>query len=160
MRQILTEYRIAALSADAIRPPARLFWVRVGAANRGSDMLTRREAKRAKTHELTPERRREHGKNTGEGCTARSWERKTSSKGANLRTWRCWQDRRPRPARCSHSHKTPAMPRACYVILDATSKELKVEFVRVEFQIERATKAIDSGEMPQEYAQMLRADKG
>lgn len=60
-------------------------------------------------------------------------------------------------------------PRACYVILEASEedgqgeeygKHLSVEFIRVPYDIERAARAIEESEMPQEYAGMLRAGKG
>lgn len=56
-------------------------------------------------------------------------------------------------------------PRACYVILEVKGKELKAEFVRVEYDIERAAAAIEATqgqrlEMPREYAQMLREGRG
>ncbi len=51
-------------------------------------------------------------------------------------------------------------PRACYVILEASGPELRVEFRRVPYEIERAAQAIEASEMPHEYAAMLRAGKG
>ncbi len=55
-------------------------------------------------------------------------------------------------------------PRACYVVLEADGKHLKVEFVRVPYDIERAARAIEgtssSDLMPHEYARMLREGKG
>jgi putative phosphoesterase len=55
-------------------------------------------------------------------------------------------------------------PRSCYVILEAHERELRVEFVRVPYDIERAARAIEATTspslMPHEYAQMLREGKG
>lgn len=51
-------------------------------------------------------------------------------------------------------------PRACYVVLQAESDKLSVEFRRVDYDIERAAQAIEASEMPHEYAQMLRDGKG
>jgi predicted phosphodiesterase len=51
-------------------------------------------------------------------------------------------------------------PRACYVILEAIGKELKTQFVRVPYDIERIARAIEEGEMPDEYADMLRKGSG
>jgi predicted phosphodiesterase len=56
-------------------------------------------------------------------------------------------------------------PRACYVVLtskNASSVDggLDVEFVRVHYDVERAAKAIEATEMPDEYAGMLRHGQG
>ena len=51
-------------------------------------------------------------------------------------------------------------PRACYVVLEAEGRELRVTFLRVAYDIERAAQAIEASEMPHEYAAMLRAGKG
>lgn len=51
-------------------------------------------------------------------------------------------------------------PRACYVVLEAAGRDLRVEFVRVAYDIEAAAQAIEASEMPHEYAGMLRAGKG
>jgi predicted phosphodiesterase len=51
-------------------------------------------------------------------------------------------------------------PRACYVIMEANGKDLSVEFVRVPYDIELAAQAIEAGDMPHEYAAMLRAGRG
>lgn len=54
-------------------------------------------------------------------------------------------------------------PRGCYVILHIDSKtsvgnneSLKVEFIRVEYDIEKAAKAVEDSPLPNEYADMLR----
>ena len=54
-------------------------------------------------------------------------------------------------------------PSACYVILEITSKtnmqapdSLKVEFIRVPYDVERVANAIESGPLPDVYADMLR----
>ncbi len=51
-------------------------------------------------------------------------------------------------------------PRACYAILEAEGKDLKVEFVRVAYDVERIASAIEFSEMPAEYAGMLRTASG
>lgn len=54
-------------------------------------------------------------------------------------------------------------PRSCYVILHMDSKtsvanneSLKVEFRRVEYNVEKAAKAIENSLLPNEYGEMLR----
>ncbi|MBE7470939.1 MAG: YfcE family phosphodiesterase [Anaerolineae bacterium] len=51
-------------------------------------------------------------------------------------------------------------PRAGYVVLQASGRELEVNFMRVAYDIERAAQAIEASTMPHEYAQMLRTGKG
>jgi diadenosine tetraphosphatase ApaH/serine/threonine PP2A family protein phosphatase len=51
-------------------------------------------------------------------------------------------------------------PRAGYIVLEANNSGLKVNFIRVEYDVERAAQAIEASEMPHEYAGMLRAGKG
>ena len=51
-------------------------------------------------------------------------------------------------------------PRACYIILEAEGKELNVRFIRVPYDVEQAAAAIESSEMPDAYAEMLRAGAG
>ena len=51
-------------------------------------------------------------------------------------------------------------PRAAYVILAASGRDLNVEFVRVPYDVEQAAQAIKSSEMPSEYAGMLRTAGG
>lgn len=51
-------------------------------------------------------------------------------------------------------------PRACYVVMEAERRELRVEFVRVPYDLEWAARAIEASKMPHEYAEMLRAGKG
>jgi len=51
-------------------------------------------------------------------------------------------------------------PRACYITLDATGRELAVEFIRVPYDIEREAAAIEASDMPHEYAKMLRTGTG
>ncbi len=51
-------------------------------------------------------------------------------------------------------------PRSCYVVLEGNRKDLRVEFIRVAYEVERAAQAIEASEMPHEYASMLRAGKG
>jgi diadenosine tetraphosphatase ApaH/serine/threonine PP2A family protein phosphatase len=51
-------------------------------------------------------------------------------------------------------------PQACYVVLEASDKYLNVVFRRVRYDIERAAKAIEASDMPNEYAVMLRSGTG
>lgn len=51
-------------------------------------------------------------------------------------------------------------PRAGYVVLEANGRDLRVNFIRVEYDVERAAQAIEASEMPHEYAGMLRVGKG
>ena len=51
-------------------------------------------------------------------------------------------------------------PRACYVVLESTDRELAVTFHRVAYNVERAARAIEASEMPAEYAEMLRTGTG
>lgn len=55
-------------------------------------------------------------------------------------------------------------PRACYVVLTADGRDLKADFIRVTYDIERTAQAIEAtpevGGMPHPYAQMLRDGAG
>lgn len=51
-------------------------------------------------------------------------------------------------------------PRAGYVMLNAEGSELTVTFVRVDYDVEAAARAIQSTDMPHEYAEMLRSGRG
>lgn len=51
-------------------------------------------------------------------------------------------------------------PRAGYVVLAANDRDLRVDFIRVSYDVERAARAIEASEMPHEYAGMLRTGKG
>lgn len=51
-------------------------------------------------------------------------------------------------------------PRAGYVILKAEKDEFQIEFIRVEYNIEAAARAIEASEMPDAYAGMLRTGTG
>ena len=51
-------------------------------------------------------------------------------------------------------------PRACYVVLSATGPSLSVDFVRVAYDVEKAARAIEATEMPDEFAEMLRRGRG
>src|SRR6185503_4241584 len=46
--------------------------------------------------------------------------------------------------------------RAGYVLLDVTATEPRVEFVRVEYDVERAAQAILASDLPNEFADYLR----
>ena len=50
--------------------------------------------------------------------------------------------------------------RACYVVLEADGRDLKVQFIRVPYDIQAAMKAIEASEMPDKYAQILLEGKG
>lgn len=47
-------------------------------------------------------------------------------------------------------------PRAGYVLLDATETEITVEFVRIEYDVEEAARAIIESDLPDEFAGFLR----
>ncbi len=48
-------------------------------------------------------------------------------------------------------------PRACYVLLHVEGRKIEVEFARVEYDVERAARAIEQTEaLPSEFATMLR----
>jgi diadenosine tetraphosphatase ApaH/serine/threonine PP2A family protein phosphatase len=51
-------------------------------------------------------------------------------------------------------------PRACFITLKIEGDVVDVEFIRVAYDIELAAKAIESSDMPHDYAQMLRAGAG
>jgi putative phosphoesterase len=51
-------------------------------------------------------------------------------------------------------------PRACYLILAADGRDLTVEFIRVPYDVEKAARAIEATDMPNEFADMLRQGKG
>ncbi len=55
-------------------------------------------------------------------------------------------------------------PRAGYVTLTASGRDLTVQFMRVAYDVERTAQAIEatpeSGGMPHPYAQMLRDGAG
>ena len=46
--------------------------------------------------------------------------------------------------------------RACYVLLDVSDGQLRVEFVRVEYDLETAMKAIRESDLPHDFAEQLR----
>ena len=47
--------------------------------------------------------------------------------------------------------------RAGYVVLDYTSQGVAVEFVRVEYDVEAAVRAIRESELPDQFAEYLRS---
>ncbi|MCL4870557.1 MAG: metallophosphoesterase family protein [Anaerolineae bacterium] len=51
-------------------------------------------------------------------------------------------------------------PNACYLVLTAEGSELRVAFIRVAYDVERAAQAIEATDMPNEFAQMLRLGRG
>jgi putative phosphoesterase len=51
-------------------------------------------------------------------------------------------------------------PQACYVVLEANGRDLTVTFRRVPYDVERAATAIETSDMPNEYAEMLRTGTG
>jgi len=51
-------------------------------------------------------------------------------------------------------------PRACYLTLFVEGKDLSVDFIRVPYDVEKAARAIEAAEMPDEFAEMLRQGKG
>jgi hypothetical protein len=46
------------------------------------------------------------------------------------------------------------------VVLEADGHDLRVQFIRVPYDIEAAARAIEASEMPSEYARMLREGRG
>jgi len=55
-------------------------------------------------------------------------------------------------------------PRACYITLTVTGRDVHVEFIRVPYDVERTARAIEAtpedGGMPHHFAQLLRAGAG
>lgn len=51
-------------------------------------------------------------------------------------------------------------PRACYIILKESENGVDVDFVRVAYDVEKAARAIEAAEMPDEFAAMLREARG
>lgn len=51
-------------------------------------------------------------------------------------------------------------PRACYTVFEADGRDLRVQFIRVPYDIEAAASAIETSEMPDEFAGMLWVGKG
>ena len=51
-------------------------------------------------------------------------------------------------------------PKACYVVLETAGSDLHITFRRVPYDVERAAQAIEATEMPNEFAEMLRAGTG
>ena len=51
-------------------------------------------------------------------------------------------------------------PRAGFIVLSATGRELTVEFARVPYDVEAAARAIEATNMPHEFAAMLREARG
>jgi putative phosphoesterase len=51
-------------------------------------------------------------------------------------------------------------PLACYLVLEVSNSDVGVTFRRVRYDVERAAKAIEASEMPNEYAEMLRTGTG
>jgi putative phosphoesterase len=51
-------------------------------------------------------------------------------------------------------------PRSAYAILEDQESDLKVDFVRVPYDVEQTAMAIEASEMPHEYATMLRTASG
>jgi diadenosine tetraphosphatase ApaH/serine/threonine PP2A family protein phosphatase len=48
-------------------------------------------------------------------------------------------------------------PRACYVSLTTEGSAIRVEFVRVAYEIDEAARAIRESELPSEFADVLRS---
>jgi putative phosphoesterase len=51
-------------------------------------------------------------------------------------------------------------PRACYAVLEAADGDVEVTFHRVSYDVERTASAIEATDMPDPYADMLRAGEG
>src|SRR5690606_25415819 len=50
--------------------------------------------------------------------------------------------------------------RACYTVFDADGRDLRVQFIRVPYDNQSAASAIETSEMPDEFAGMLWVGKG
>jgi putative phosphoesterase len=50
--------------------------------------------------------------------------------------------------------------RACYVVLTAEGQQLQVQTIRVPYDVERTARAIETTDLPNEFARMLRSGKG
>ena len=48
-------------------------------------------------------------------------------------------------------------PRAGYVVLEVKARDLTVEHVRVEYDVDRAAKAIEQSDLPDNFAEQLRS---
>ena len=52
-------------------------------------------------------------------------------------------------------------PDACYVVLSVENQQLQVDFIRVDYDVERAARAVEAADgMPDAFAQMLRDGRG
>jgi len=51
-------------------------------------------------------------------------------------------------------------PRAGYIVISVEDQELSIEFIRVAYDVEKAAKAIEASEMPNEFAELLRSGNG
>jgi putative phosphoesterase len=51
-------------------------------------------------------------------------------------------------------------PRAGYIVVKVDKGEISVDFIRVPYDVEKAAQAIESTQMPDEFAEMLRLGKG
>jgi putative phosphoesterase len=51
-------------------------------------------------------------------------------------------------------------PRACYILLEAEDQDIAVQFIRVAYDVEKTAQAIETSQMPDEYAEMLRTGTG
>jgi putative phosphoesterase len=51
-------------------------------------------------------------------------------------------------------------PKACYILLEAEDKDVSVQFIRVAYDVEKTAQAIETSQMPDEFAEMLRTGTG
>ncbi len=51
-------------------------------------------------------------------------------------------------------------PKACYISLFVDDTNLKVEFIRVAYDVEKIATAIEASDMPSPFARMLREGQG
>jgi putative phosphoesterase len=51
-------------------------------------------------------------------------------------------------------------PRACWALVEATAAEVRVEFQRVAYDVERPARAIEASDLPHEFADQLREARG
>ena len=83
-----------------------------------------------------------------QATTTRQWRRTTSTAGASTRM----HGRR----RCHIGHSKDGGPRAGYALLDVSEAGTTVQFVRVEYNVERAARGILESTLPDDFAAYLR----
>ena len=51
-------------------------------------------------------------------------------------------------------------PRACWALIETSADDVRVEFRRVEYDVEEAARAIEGSDLPHEFADQLRGARG